>query len=159
MKGKRDERWEGRKIDPGETVTLRLLFPVPKDVTGKTIKIELLLLDLFFSKPATDIQAKQLAIGAIENFSGWRVEARNADQLLMCDLIGNTRSWLMVAPQPEGSAPVTRLYFRSAVLASRTKANGEPRMSAMFRSLLWFHKLYSRVLLDDARARLLQVSR
>jgi len=38
-KGKRDERWEGRKIDPYEAVTIRLLFPVPKDVTGKTLKI------------------------------------------------------------------------------------------------------------------------
>jgi hypothetical protein len=39
LKGKRDERWEGRKIEPEETVTLRLLFAVPKDVTGKTLKI------------------------------------------------------------------------------------------------------------------------
>src|SRR5262249_34963674 len=38
-KGKRDEHWEGRKIDPDETGTIRLLFPVPKDVTGKTLKI------------------------------------------------------------------------------------------------------------------------
>ena len=127
--------------------------------TGKTIKIELLLLDLLFSKPATDIQARQLAAGEIENFSGWRVEARNADELLMCDLRGKTRSWLMVLPQPKGSAPATRLYFGSAVVASGTKANGEPRMGAMFRSLLWFHKLYSRVLLDDARTRLLQLNR
>jgi hypothetical protein len=38
-KGKRDERWEGRKIDPDEAVTLRLLFAVPKDITGKTLRI------------------------------------------------------------------------------------------------------------------------
>ena len=126
--------------------------------TGRTSKIELLLLDLLFSKPATDIQAKQLAIGEIEDFSGWRVEARNADQLLMSDLGGKTRSWLMVVPQSEGSKPATRLYFGSAVLARGTKATGEPRMGALFSALLWFHKLYSRVLLDDARARLAQVS-
>ena len=126
--------------------------------TGRTLKIELLLLDLLFSKSATDAQAKQLAIGEIENFSGWRVEARNAGQLLMCDLGGKTRSWLMVAPQSEGPAPATRLYFGSAVLASGTKATGEPRMGALFVALLWFHKLYSRVLLDDARARLAQGS-
>ena len=89
--------------------------------TGQTFKIELLLLGLFFSKSATDVQAKQLAIGEIENFSGWRVEARKADQLLMCDLGGKTRSWLMVVPQSEGSAPATRLYFGSAVLARGTK--------------------------------------
>ena len=123
--------------------------------TGRTIKIELLLLDLLFSKPATDIQTKQLAIGEIENFSFWRVEARNADQLLMCDLRGKTRSWLMVAPQSKGPINSTRLYFGSAVLASGSDAAGKPRMGASFTSLLWFHKLYSRVLLDDARARLL----
>ena len=38
-KGKRDEKFEGRQIDPGESVTVRLLFPVPKDTTGKTLKI------------------------------------------------------------------------------------------------------------------------
>jgi hypothetical protein len=127
--------------------------------TGETFKIELLLLGLFFARSATDGQAKQLAMGAIENFSGWRVEARNADQLLMCDLGGRTRSWLMVAPQSDVSSPATRLYFGSAVLPRGTKATGEPRMGAMFTSLLWFHKVYSRVLLDDARARLLQLSR
>ena len=127
--------------------------------TGRTFEIELLLLALFFSKSATDVQAKQLAIGETKDFSGWRVEDRNTEQLLMCSLgSGKTRSWLMVAPQSEGAAPATRLYFGSAVLASGIKASGEPRMSAMFTSLLWFHRLYSRVLLDDARARLAQVS-
>jgi hypothetical protein len=118
-----------------------------------------LLLDLLFSKPATDILAKRLATGEIENFSGWRVEARNADQLLMCDLGGKTRSWLMVVSQSEGTVPATRLYFGSAVLTRGTKATGEPRMGALFVMLLRFHKLYSRLLLDDARARLLQISR
>ena len=127
--------------------------------TGVTFEIELLLLGLFFARSATDSQAKQLAIGEIENFSGWRVEARNADQLLMCDLGGRTRSWLMVAPQSVGAASATRLYFGSAVLPRGTGATGEPRMGALFVALLWFHKLYSRVLLDDARARLLQVGR
>ena len=126
--------------------------------TGKALKIELLLLGLFFAKPSTDIQAKQLAVGEIDNFSGWRVEDRNTDQLLMCDFSGKTRSWLMVAPQPEGSMPATRLYFGSAVLANGTKATGEPRMGALFAPLLGFHKLYSRVLLDGARARLAEVS-
>ena len=126
--------------------------------TGKMFKIELLLLGLFFSTPSTDIQAKQLAIGEIDQFSGWRVEDRNTDQLLMCDLgSGRTRSWLMVVPRSEGSAPATRLYFGSAVLARETKATGEPRMGALFASLLWFHKLYSRILLDGARARLAEV--
>jgi hypothetical protein len=126
--------------------------------TGKIFKLELLLLRWLFSKPSTDIQAKQLAVSEIDSFSGWRVEDRNTDQLLMCDFSGKTRSWLMVAALSEGSAPATRLYFGSAVLARGTKAAGEPRMGTLFRPLLRFHKRYSRVLLDGARARLAEVS-
>ena len=127
--------------------------------TGRVFKIERFLLGLFFAKPSTDIQVKQLAIGKIDHFSGWRVEDRSTDQVLLRDIIGGkTRSWLMVAPQAGGETPATRLYFGSAVLAETTKATGEPRMDIPFVSLLWFHKLYSRILLDGARARLAQVS-
>jgi len=89
--------------------------------TGTAFKIERLLLGLLFAKPATDMQARQLSLGEIDRFSGWQVEDRNTDQLLMCDFSGKTRSWLMVAPQSEGSTPVTRLYFGSAVLPSGPK--------------------------------------
>lgn len=126
--------------------------------TGRLFKIERLLLGLFLSRPSTDLQVKQLAIGKIDHFSGWRVEDRCTDQVLLRDIIsGKTRSWLMVAPQA-GSTPATRLYFGSAVLVATTKATGEPRMDTGFTSLLWFHKLYSRILLDGARARLAKVS-
>jgi len=37
LKAKRDEAWDGRQIDPGETVTLRLLFQVPSDATVKSL--------------------------------------------------------------------------------------------------------------------------
>ena len=127
--------------------------------TGRVFKIERFLLGLFFSRPSTDLQVKQLATGKIDHFSGWRVEDRRTDQVLLRDIIsGKTRSWLMVAPKAEGSAPATRLYFGSAVLVATTKATGEPRMDTGFRSVLWFHKLYSRILLDGARARLAQAS-
>jgi len=39
FKGKRDEAWEGRQIDPAETVTLRYGFVVPNAVNGKTLTI------------------------------------------------------------------------------------------------------------------------
>ena len=128
--------------------------------TGRVFKIERFLLALFFSRPSTDIEVKQLAIGKTDRFSGWRVEDRGPNQVLMRDIIsGKTRSWLMVAPQAEGAAPATRLYFGSAVLAETIKATGERRMGATFAAVLWFHKLYSRILLDGARARLAEVSR
>ena len=39
FKSKRDEPWEGRQVEAGETVTVRLLFQIPKDTTAKTLKL------------------------------------------------------------------------------------------------------------------------
>ena len=123
--------------------------------TGSVFKLERLLLAWFASKPSTDAEAKELALGALSTFSAWRVEARTADQLLMCDLSGRTRSWLMVAPLQPANAS-TRLYFGSAVVPVRDRASGQPRLGFPFKALLGFHKLYSRVLLNAARSRLAQ---
>lgn len=122
--------------------------------TGTLFKIERLLLRLFLSKPSTDIQARQLATGEAGSFSAWRVEDRAANQLLMCDIGGRTRSWLMVAAASQGSTATTRLYFGSAVVARAHRTTGEPHMGLVFHALLGFHRLYSRALLGSARARL-----
>jgi hypothetical protein len=119
--------------------------------TGSLFKLERALLALFVSKPSTDAQVKDLASGALATFAAWRVEERSADQLLMCDFRGSTRSWLMVAPAGEGR---TRLYFGSAVVPIKDKATGESSMGFAFKALLGFHKLYSRALLGAARSRL-----
>lgn len=122
--------------------------------TTAVFKLERLLLAWLVAKPSTDAQAKQLAAGTLDAFAAWRVEARSADQLLMCDLRGSTRSWLMVATLPREGAAATRLYFGSAVLPIRDKATGQATMSLAFRALLGFHKVYSRALLRAACARL-----
>jgi hypothetical protein len=123
--------------------------------TGAVFKLERLLLAWLASKPSTDAQAKELALGALSRFSAWKVEDRAANQLLMCDMTGRTRSWLMVAPLPAaGRLSVTRLYFGSAVVPVRDKASGQPRLGFLFKALLGFHKLYSRVLLHAACSRL-----
>lgn len=122
--------------------------------TGAVFKLERLLLAWFVSKPSTDAQARELACGELADFAAWRVEERGTNQLLMCDLSGRTRSWLMVAPVGTGSSASTRLYFGSAVLPLVDKASGQARMSFVFKALLGFHKLYSRVLLHAARSRL-----
>ena len=122
--------------------------------TGALFKLERLLLALFVSKPSTDAQVKALASGALATFAAWRVEGRSADQLLMCDYAGRTRSWLMVAPEGAGGSATTRLYFGSAVVPVIDKASGRARMGFMFKALLGFHKLYSRALLSAARSRL-----
>jgi len=112
-------------------------------------KLERRLLAWFVSRPSTDAQAAQLAAGGLDSFAAWSVEARAADQLLMCDFQGRTRSWLMV----EGGES-TRLYFGSAVVPVVDARSGVRSMGAAFRLLLGFHKLYSRALLSSARSRL-----
>lgn len=122
--------------------------------TTAVFKLERLLLRLFASRPSTDAQARALAAGEADSFAAWRVEARAADQLLVCDFSGRTRSWLMVAAGP--AAGTTRLYFGSAVVPVTSGRSGRPKMGAVFGALLGFHKLYSRVLLAAARRRLIR---
>ncbi|MCU1330829.1 MAG: hypothetical protein JWN34_6199 [Bryobacterales bacterium] len=122
--------------------------------TGALFKLERLLLAWFASRPSTDAQARDLASGMLGTFAAWRVEDRSANQLLMCDLSGRTRSWLMVAPADTGGSEFTRLYFGSAVVPIPDKTSGRARLGFTFKALLGFHKLYSRALLHAARTRL-----
>ena len=116
--------------------------------------IERRLLAWFVAKPSTKAQIQQLASGRLEQFAAWNVESRSLDQLLLSDYQGRTRSWLMTAAiGPNGSAG-TRLYFGSAVVPFMGRKSGKAKMGFVFRALLGFHKLYSRVLLRAARARL-----
>lgn len=125
--------------------------------TTAVFKVERLLLGLLVAKPSTDAEAKQLAAGQRETFSAWRVEARATNQLLLCEFSGRTRSWLMVEPAESGSG--TQLYFGSAVLPATPASGGSPRLGFVFTALLGFHKLYSRVLLSSACARLTAATR
>jgi hypothetical protein len=120
--------------------------------TGGVFKLERWLLKLFLAKPSTDEEARLLAAGKLGEFSAWRVEGRTANQLLMCDIRGSTRSWLMTMGEGDGYA--TRLYFGSAVVAAKHSTTGKPSMGFVFKALLGFHKVYSRVLLNAACARL-----
>lgn len=127
--------------------------------TTAVFKLERLLLALLVARPSNDAQAGELAGGRREQFAAWSVEARAPGQLLMCDIAGSTRSWLMAVPAPVRGAAAgtaagngtgccggTRLYFGSAVVRSR--------QGGIFRALLGFHKLYSRILLRAAASRL-----
>lgn len=120
--------------------------------TGGLFKVERLLLRVFISRPSTDLQARQLAAGELNEFAAWRVEARAVDQLLLCAIDGRTRSWLMVsAAEVPGR---TRLYFGSAVVPVTNPSTGERSMGFVFKALLGFHNWYSRALLRAAAARL-----
>jgi hypothetical protein len=122
--------------------------------TTRLFKLERLLLAWFVARPSTDAQARQLASGSISSFAAWRVEARSPNQLLMCDMHGRTRSWLMVEPSSAEGQAATRLYFGSAVVPVTISSAGKPGMGRAFGLLLGFHKLYSRALLSAAASRL-----
>ena len=122
--------------------------------TTAVFKIERLLLAWFVSRPSTDEQARQLATGMLGAFAAWSVEGRSADQLLLSDIGGRTRSWLMVAVTGTIDSPCTRLYFGSAVVPVVNARYGQASLGLAFRVLLGFHMLYSRVLLRAASSRL-----
>ena len=112
--------------------------------------LERLILRWAVAKPSTDAQARQLALGDANRFAAWSVEARAADQLLLGDFSGRTKSWLMTAPDADG----TRLYFGSAVMPLKGSVPGRGRFGWAFHALLAFHKLYSQLLLRAAAVRL-----
>ncbi len=122
--------------------------------TTPVFKLERLILKYAVSMPSTNDQARQLAAGALDTFAAWHVEARGTDQLLMCDFQRRTRSWLMVTPLAGASSPRTRLYFGSAVVPLKNARTGKQSLGLVFRMLLGFHQIYSRILLHSAKARI-----
>jgi hypothetical protein len=119
--------------------------------TSGLFKVERTILRYAASRPATDYDAHQLAVGAVSQFSAWSVEAQSPTELLLKDMTGRTRSWLMAVPDAgAASATRTHLYFGSAVVPAQ-RADGKPgRMGWPFHALLGFHRVYSRLLLGAA---------
>ena len=115
--------------------------------TTALFKLERFILKWTVLKPSTDTQVKQLADGELETFAAWHVEDRKENELLMCDFLGRTRSWLMIVPVDDSR---TRLYFGSAVVPKQNSKS----IGFGFRALLGFHKIYSRLLLYSAKLRI-----
>ena len=123
--------------------------------TTPVFRLERLILRWAASKPSTDDEARALATRHADSFAAWKVEGRTGNPLLLCDFLGRTRSGLMAEPLEVAGRARTRLYFGSAVVSRGTTRHGQVRLELLrFRALLGFHKLYSRVLLSAARARL-----
>ena len=118
--------------------------------TSRVFKLERLILKWIVDKPSTDAEARELATGVRDRFAAWTVEDRSADQLLMCDYLGQTRSWLMIAACERDGLPATQLHFGSVVTSVR---------KFPFNVLLGFHRLYSRILLSSARRRLAKLGK
>ena len=121
--------------------------------TTPLFRIERWILALI-GRPSSDEQAAELSQGDLREFAAWTVEDRNGTQLLMCDFRGLTRSWFMVAEADSDGAPVTALYFGSAVVTNRRSGREKPEHGWLFRFLLGFHKLYSKALLAAASRRI-----
>jgi hypothetical protein len=120
--------------------------------TTRVFKLERWLLRHAVRRPSSDAQARALSLGELDAFAAWTVEARAADQLLLCDLFGRTRSWLMCLPADDGRS--TTLYFGSAVVPVLDRRSGRKRLGWAYERLTPFHKLYSHVLLRAAQRRL-----
>jgi hypothetical protein len=131
---------------------------IPRDVTfaeyvfafytTPLFKLERGILKFTVSKPATDADAKSLADGLADKFAAWTVEHRSEDEILLCDFLSRTRSWLMT----KSDGFNTQLYFGSAVVPKR----GATALDAGFRALLGFHQVYSVLLLGSAKRKLLK---
>ncbi len=136
-------------IDIGRPVTLAQY--VEAFYTTPLFKIERNLLALLVHRPSTDAQARALADNESDTFSAWTVEARQTDQLLMRDISGRTRSWLMSVTSANNQ---TRLFFGSAIVPVADKRSGQRHLGFPFAQLLGFHRLYSKALLRSAARRL-----
>jgi len=119
--------------------------------TTRLFHLERLILKWLVAKPSSDADVGRLARAETNSFAAWSVEDRASDQLLLCDILHRTRSWLMVAPIENSTG--SRLYFGSAIVPPRS-TSGKAGLGFPFNALLGFHKLYSRGLLRAARSRL-----
>lgn len=117
-------------------------------------KIERALLWLFLRTSSNECEVRRLADDLTDTFAAWRVEARTASELLMCDYCGRTRSWFMVSALNGGGAPPTRLYFGSAVVPAANRKIRGTQLGLVFHVFLGVHKRYSRALLRAARSHL-----
>jgi hypothetical protein len=116
--------------------------------TSAVFRIERAVLTLLAGAPSTDTEARRLADGSALSFAVWRVGERTATQLLMCDRYERTRSWFRVVPLENGR---TLLQFGSAVASSGVSGTATGSRASLFRMLMKFHVMYSRILLRAAK--------
>ena len=122
--------------------------------TTPLFKLERSLLSLATFKGASDHDALALSLGKSDRYSIWTVEGREANQILMRDFTGNTRSWLMVE-KANGSEVKNRLYFGSVVVPKGKAEKGQASFGGLFHLLGKFHQVYSKALLSAAYKKLL----
>ena len=124
--------------------------------TTALFKLERFILTWSVLKPSNDMQAKELAKGKTNKFAAWTVENRKENELLMCDMLGRTRSWFMVNHLGAKENSRTQLYFGTGIAPVTKGKTGKSSIGLFLIALLPFHKIYSVLLLYFAKR---QVSR
>ena len=132
-------------------VSRDVTFPayVESFYTTRLFKLERWILAWLISSPSSDEEARQLSRNEIQSFAAWKEHRRSDNQLIMMDFRQQTCSWFMVLRDDSGSL----LYFGSAVMRGPEGSAGR-KMKWTYRSLMGFHRLYSRALLQAAARRL-----
>jgi hypothetical protein len=138
-------------VDVSKSVTLSAFIQV--FFNTPVFRLERLLLALSPSGRSTDQDIADLASGTGDTMAIWKVEARNANQVIMSVRNGPIRTWLMVV-EDHPIPGYSRLYFGSAVLPTQSEPDGQPKQGPIFRMFTGFHTCYSRVLLWMAARRL-----
>ncbi|MEL7312801.1 MAG: hypothetical protein AAFN07_14900 [Pseudomonadota bacterium] len=115
----------------------------------RLFSVERWILKVIARRPSSQADIDALASGASDRFAAWDVEDRSATQLLLRDMSGLTRSWLMV--RPDRASNTTILNFGSAVLGSQSASASKPKLSPLIRMTLPFHHWYSRALFRAAK--------
>lgn len=124
--------------------------------TSPVFKLERTILRLV-GKSSTNAQAKELAQGNRASFAAWRVEDRTPEQILLCDFMGKTRSWLMTETDP--TTQQATLYFGSAVVFPAQTSNqrsNSVKKPLGFSLMSRLHVIYSKVLLNAAYRKLIK---
>lgn len=118
--------------------------------TSPVFRVERWLIAAVLFRLSTDLEARKLASGKLDEFAAWTVENRTHNQIILVS--GRTRSWFMTLQSPitVDSGENTVIYFGSAIVPHARTG----RLGWQYSSLLGFHKLYSRVLLWSTKRRL-----
>lgn len=115
--------------------------------TGRLFRMERWLISIIVKHKSSDQQLEDMLAANSDTFSAWTVEDRSEHQLIMSDYQKRTRSWFMAVP--ENGA--THLYFGSAVVKTDYLEQKTERVAPLiFKILMPFHYLYSRLLLGGA---------
>ena len=122
--------------------------------TTVLFRLERLILSLAVARPSNDLEVRLFADRTIDHFAAWHVEDRRENEILLCDFVGRTRSWLMTVPTNTMAGDRTQLYFGSAVVPKRNSRTGKLSLGFEFRTLLGFHQIYSVLLLYSAKLKI-----